>query len=484
MSVLEERGLFWWCDEPIPAGKLAPASSISGLLKIENDGRISLELDGFLPSEHGPFAAIADSGKMLDKSIQGLLKANGNRLLLTEVIANGGEIRSNNISFQRFLAMNCLVGEEVFPADHAPLMFNSLEVGLAGFEGWLRLGSITISRSKEQISAEYKEPTPAVYDVEDGRLAFNFHINGRIPVGKQADHFSIKEAVSIAYSLNKAVKLEELRRRYGLLEDLFILLTDSYYRLDWPFVSLDDGTKLRCYFLRMKSDDLASPPNWHECWTNFPQLRDVFQNIWSNWKRKREEFGPGFYLYLGTRRGIMLYPEHRFVNLIWGIEAFHRTKYSVEVHSAYKAKLRRILDAVKARADNRWLRSKLKYAYEPPLSERIFEAFKGLPIELEEKRLRTFADSCAKARNDISHFGGHREGASYADFVTDLEKKSSALSILYHCLLLNEIGVDEKILKWWLHEGFRSYQNKWYFVQAGLLDKNCLNPKNGGAKSN
>ena len=43
-------------------------------------------------------------------------------------------------------------------------------------------------------------------------------------------------------------------------------------------------------------------------------------------KTKREEFGPGFYLYLGTRRGMALYAEHSFVNLIWGLEAFHRKK--------------------------------------------------------------------------------------------------------------------------------------------------------------
>ena len=71
----------------------------------------------------------------------------------------------------------------------------------------------------------------------------------------------------------------------------------------------------------------------HTCLTHFPKVRDTFGDIWSNWKRKREEFGPGFYLYLGTRRGMSLYPEHRFVNLIWGVEAFHRTKYPTDPSS-------------------------------------------------------------------------------------------------------------------------------------------------------
>ena len=48
----------------------------------------------------------------------------------------------------------------------------------------------------------------------------------------------------------------------------------------------------------------------------------MFGAIWSRWKAMRDEFGPGFYLYLGLRRGMAMYIEHRFVNLIWGLEAF------------------------------------------------------------------------------------------------------------------------------------------------------------------
>jgi hypothetical protein len=46
MAILEGRGLFWWADDPIPANQFAPNSCVSGLLKIDNDGSSSLELDG------------------------------------------------------------------------------------------------------------------------------------------------------------------------------------------------------------------------------------------------------------------------------------------------------------------------------------------------------------------------------------------------------------------------------------------------------
>jgi len=36
---------------------------------------------------------------------------------------------------------------------------------------------------------------------------------------------------------------------------------------------------------------------------------------------KRRKHGPGFYLFLGALRSREMYVEHRFANLVWGIDA-------------------------------------------------------------------------------------------------------------------------------------------------------------------
>jgi hypothetical protein len=66
---------------------------------------------------------------------------------------------------------------------------------------------------------------------------------------------------------------------------------------------------------------------------------------------------------------------------------------------------------------------------------------------------------------------------SYNDFILDLESKGQALGNLYQALLLYEIGVDAKIIKAWLFDGFGSLPIKYHFVKAGLLDKRVLDPK-------
>jgi hypothetical protein len=89
------------------------------------------------------------------------------------------------------------------------------------------------------------------------------------------------------------------------------------------------------------------------------------------------------------------------VNLIWGIEAFHRKRNTASESTPLSAKMRRIIDQVKAKKDKKWLENRLRYAGEPALEDRIFHAFKALPIGLDRDRLRAFSKSCADYRNDI-----------------------------------------------------------------------------------
>jgi hypothetical protein len=404
MSVLEERGRFWWNDQAIPDGQFAPQASVAGLLNIASDGGITIELDGLLSIPDQSLSGVmVQPEELQDKCIQGILRATDRRVLLVTISKAGARSSNRGFSSESFRATDCLVSNEPFPTAPPPSTFRSLQIGLAGYENWLRLGSITTSWSEEHITIEYNKPKPPVYKTDDGTLTFNFLSGCSFTPGK-SDRVSMKESAWLVYSVNEPATLEGLRERFRLFEDLLILLTGSYYRLDWPFISLDGDVRVRWYFQRFAGDEPASPPKWYDCWTNFPELRDVFETIWSNWKSKREIFGSGFNLYLGTRRGVSLYIEHEFVNLVWGIEAFHRSKYSTAKSDAIEEKIKRIVAQISKSKDKVWVNRQLKYAHEPALEQRIVEVFKTLPIDLDEKGLRSFAKSCAKARNDISHF--------------------------------------------------------------------------------
>jgi ApeA N-terminal domain 1 len=482
MTILEGRGLFWWADDPIPAQQIAPNACVSGLLKVDNDGGSSLELDSYLPSEHGPMSVIVHRELPEDKCIRGLLKGSGQHILLVGLTRNGGQMTTNGISYERYTASNCLVSESR-PVVAEP-MFKQLIVPLCGYEEWLRLGAIKVVRTRQMVSAKYKRPKKAEYRLVDGSLTIEFYLDRDSSADPLGTKVSMKETAGASFRFTKPLDLDGIKIQYQLFEDLLLLLTGTDYFLDWPWTALSQENRYRIYFRRLGDRTMRIAPKYYECVTNFVQLRDSFGSIWEAWRSKHEELGPGLYLYLGTRRGIRLYVEHRFVNLVWGIEAFHRRKYFDSPTSPLKKKVNRILEQIKEGQDKRWLSKKLESAHEPSLGERILETVGAVPLGFDATRLRTFSDACAKLRNDISHFGGQRHAdRSYNEFLIELIDKSEALAILYHMLLLHEIGVNEQILKGWVFQGFRSYKIKVHLVKAGLLDKSAVDPKPSDSKS-
>jgi hypothetical protein len=471
MSVLEQRGVFWWHDEAIPNGLLAPDSYIAGLLRVDESGRPVLELDGYLSNPDGPMAAM--NRKPVGRNIQGVLKGTGERVLLCDLIRNGGQFTTNGISFERFNAVHCLICRGDFKSGSDAPLFDTLTIPLSGFEEWLRLGVIKVEETADTIMASYRTPDDIMYPGEGGTLSLVLDVDVD-RTGMLATHaYSLKQSAYARLSLNTASTLSDLAVQFRMFEDLLKVLTGFDYELSWPSLTLPGGSQCRWYFQRMKNAEATEAPSHYNTITNFTELRDAFGTIWARWRAMREEFGPGFYLYLGTRRGMAMYVEHRFVNLVWGLEAFHRKKVGGN-SEALAAKVKRILDKIDSAKDKRWLAKRLETAHEPSLEQRLFEIFKVLPLGLDEERLRTFCQACAKRRNDISHFGGERHDASYSEFLIDLNNKSEALSVLYHALLLHEAGIDSRILKRWVFESFGSYPIKVQLVEAGLLDPSAL----------
>ncbi|WP_146014098.1 ApeA N-terminal domain 1-containing protein [Trinickia dabaoshanensis] len=470
-KILEERGYFWWHEEPIPKGHFAPSSLVTGTLSINEIGKIHLELDGYLNGEHGPIATLIDRDRELpgDKAIQGKLKDSNKNVLLLGLRKHGGRFSSNGVSFEGFAATNCLVTRGAFPLSNDPLQFDALDVELTGMEDWLRLGNIETKRTRSRITARHRLPKSDMWQLDDGILTIRYDISGPFPsqYSRRSHELTLIECASINFSPKNMLPLTEMRTEYGRMQDLFILLTGSEYSLAWPRLKAGKDT-FDLYFHGHGRSSKA--PTWDDCWTNFVQLRERFGEIFSLWRRKHNDFGPGFYLYLGTRRGMKLYVEHRFVNLIWGIESLHRKKNGrSSMPTKLEQKIQRILLQIEGEDDREWLEGRLRNVSEPSLQQRLFEIFRHLPFDFDRKRLNRFCEECARCRNDISHFGGQRHEGDYQNFVIDVAKKSEAIGYLYHALLLQEIGIDSALLRQWIFDGPKSFAVKYTLREVGLL---------------
>jgi hypothetical protein len=92
MTILEQRGRFWWRDEGRQNTAKVPEDAISGLLKINEQGRINLELYGRLPAlAKGPPPAIFDSNppSLKGAQIHGYLTEEHKFVALTDLAIVG-----------------------------------------------------------------------------------------------------------------------------------------------------------------------------------------------------------------------------------------------------------------------------------------------------------------------------------------------------------------------------------------------------------
>jgi hypothetical protein len=422
-----------------------------------------------MPSEKGAWAVLSqDPNELKDKTIVGKFIDGGKNVLLLDLVRYGGRFRSNNLSQDGYRATYCLISNVTFPTLSKTTLFSALKIDLTGYEGWLRLGSINSVRTESSISVQYNKSDTVICQMDEGSLSIVYDILGPMMGSHQDDRLSLNEKAFLVFRPQVPITLDEMRRQFRSLEDLFIILTDSDYCFLWPRVELEvDGVVYAFEWYLYRNIGAEKPPDRHGLLTNFLRIRESFGQIVSNWLRKREQYGPGFYLYIGVRRNRQLYTEHFFVNLIWGLEALHRRSTIGFTDAVIKERVARIIEGVKDRNDKKWLKKKLKFAHEPNLADRLYEVINGGPIVIERERLLIFVNRCAEVRNDISHFGEQRSKGSRVEYMQEVYEKARALSVLYHAIILGEIGIDQEIINEWL---YRRSNGAATLVGAGQLN--------------
>jgi hypothetical protein len=475
--LLQERGLFWWADHPVPSTQFASDTSVFGELKIDREGRVTLDLERVMTEGASAMAALETSNdaQLKTRQIRGLLRDSNKRVLLCNLTRRGGRFATSNISYEGFRAAQCLVGDQDLPAKTKNISFAYIDVELKGFEDWLRLGSLFSTRSKVALHTKYHHPKQVDYALEGGKLSFIYDLSGPYFGKSRHDTLNIREVATIRFKWNRRFSIVDAINYFSRMQDLFILLSDSGHNLEWPMVTTKKDQWFTLFFQRITSAD--DGPRYYESITNFIQLRDTFGTLFATWWTKRESFGPGFNLYIATRRGMLMYTEHRFIMLIWGLEAFHRKKHGAKRSTRTENRIQQIIEKLTDPKDRRDLAKWLRYTPELNLEQRIFETISEVPLDLDRDRVRRFAIGCARDRNDMSHFGEHRDGErTYNEFLLAMHKKSEALSYLFHVLILHEIGLDGAILRRWVNEGFRSFHIKSALVEVGLLPADVIRP--------
>ena len=289
-------------------------------------------------SGSGPWAAIFDQG-VIERPICGILAGRDEYVRLTELQSNGARASSRGPSNENILADRCLLSRTPFSPD-AELRFRSLRFSLQGYEEWLGLRSIKVAVGRRSLTARYVRSHQYKWKLSLGKLSLEFDL--RHPIQGSWSKISLTELPHLRISVNQQVDLHKTLDLARRIEDLITLLTDSDRGLNFPYLeAIGHSSPIKIYYTRLEhpQEEVVQ----HKCWTWFPNISGNFGSIMEKWFSKHEFFGPGFHLYLGSRRRTQLYPEHRFASLVWGLESLHRRVSSAGESTALDEKIKRIL---------------------------------------------------------------------------------------------------------------------------------------------
>jgi hypothetical protein len=441
---LDDRGYFWWADEPVPEGHFAPESAVTGQIQITTNGAANLILDDVLPRTPGrpslQYGAIP--GDAAELAVVGLIRRGQAYVRLEQLSQAGLNFGSARRTSETLKARICVQGSRLI-ADLPPNRYcTSVRLSLAGFDEWLQLQNPKIDEGAVELTAHIPRYMERHFEVPGATISIGADAYWWIEGPKT--EIRLRQEGFIIYAPRSPMTLDEVRDVTRKIEDLLVLLTDCERSLGFPQIrasTVADWCQVSYETLQRPEKEISRS----DLWTLFPELSPDFGVIANAWFSKSVDFGPGFHLYLGNRRGVSIYVEHRFASLVWGLEVFHRTNDPTR-NTALTKKIERILSAVDDR-DRRWLENMIKHADEPNLAQRIFSVLSPLPIGFDQAELKRFAKKCADERNTLSHFGGRGPGDDYFEHLRTWTLLIYALDYLYHARILQELGFTDSALR-------------------------------------
>jgi hypothetical protein len=475
---LDERGYFWWADEPVSEGHFAPESAVTGQIQVGTNGAAKLILDDVLPRTPGrpnlPYGTIP--GDEAELAVVGLIRRGQAYVRLEQLSQAGLSFGSARRTSETLKARMCVQRRRLI-ADLPPNRYGTaIRLSLAGFDEWLHLQIPKVEEGTIGLTAHIPRYMERRFEVPGATISIGADAYWWAEGPKT--EIRLRQEGFLIYTPQSRITLNEVRDIAQKIEDLLVLLTDCERSLGFPQIRVntaDDWCQVSYETLQRPEREISRS----DLWTLFPELSPDFGVIANAWFSKSVDFGPGFHLYLGNRRGVQLYVEHRFASLVWGLEAFHRTSDQTR-NTTLTAKIGRILSAVDKR-DRRWLKSILEYADEPSLAQRIFSALPPLPLGFDEDELRRFAKKCADERNILSHFGGRRPGDDYAEHLRTWTLLIYAIDYLYHARLLQELGFTEASLRKIFWNIYPSARIRDMLARNGL-NISDRNPKTGSGE--
>ena len=440
---IKRSGAFW-----LPT---SPQRDIYGTLSISDGGNIKLELTQSIDTD---LNAVFGQTEGLNQ-IVGHVEKDGPILI----------DRCYRIEKKRNIAYGGLIAADVIWADRvltrlpydesATLHFNTFTFSIEGIDEWVGISGIKVDlRLEEQaLTISYNQPTEVSINLENGMqllITFAYIIPG-IPSTKRAEvsqktYFKLisqeaceldkftsvasKITAFLCFVMNEIVCMDRMSATSdNLHQDIgggrTAPLSVGVYCPTWPYAK--DEPEINALDMLFR----------------FTEVQDQFESIINKWIENYEEISPALDSFFLTKTGTLPTWNIQFLTLVQSLEAFHR-RTSDEKHMEEDEfeEIRKNLIKQIPKKDRNWFGSKLQFANELTLKNRIEKMIEPFDCLIDDERKPGMIDKIKNTRHYLTHHDSKLE--SKAAKGQALEFLCHKMNALFRLHFLKLIGFSEQ----------------------------------------
>lgn len=438
-SEISRSGLFWIAGTE---------KKLSGILTIQDGGRIELELVGTF---HDDFV---DSPKI--SRILGEVEKDGD-VTLDSCFYIHRNISFGGISKSRIFANTLYSG--IHLEGNEPILITSFRFAIEGLDEWLRISGISATYTQEfdNVTLSYNKMDPLLYQVTDiMHLSINY--SWSIPGSEffksatitHKNYFELETETPMEVSIFKKYA-HQISTFVGLAVDLNVSICDVTIKSKFIEQEIAPGRSrqvpIRLYYQAANFLDKAPKIDDLNFLFLFPYIREDFALYVSEWFRAYETISPALNLYFSTKNNAQKYLDGKFLALAQGLETYHRRTTNIQImpETEYESIKKELLNTC-PKERREWLAGRLAHANEITLANRLRELISEFePVFGDGEAINQFIRKVVDTRNYFTHYDDALIKRAVQGI--DLWPLCQQMEAFFQMVLLRRIGFSkEKVI--------------------------------------
>jgi len=389
--------------------------------------------------------------------------ATGKKITLYKCFASSRRMAVPGIPSVEISAIYCFTGEHL---TFDTFQFNGVLLKISSLNEWVDIGGFEdFTNDDETFAIKYKNPEPITfYETEAVKFVLLFYRTS--PLFRPTHNCTVKQDTVILIKHKSAFDLDTF---WEYVSTIISFLTLAYFSKpqlqEIKFKQLEKT--LECKYAGQKDDISTEKFHRRNFLFTYKLIEADFIKIFKKWTELNVLIEPVINVLqesFGNRNIII---ENKFLNLMQGIETFHRrTRLNEkEPKATHQNKVAEIISSCPTEFKE-WLKGKLHFSNEPTLNERLEQLFNELTPVLKKHLFSDTKKIISQSKNTRNYFTHYDEA---------LEKKALKESQLFYLterlkifllvIVLKETGFDNDELNSIVIEGAQFLFNHLIFKE-------------------